>query len=359
MKITRTPLPRLGAFSSDFSRCLDTGEVTNNSTHVRALEEALGRILDVPVLCFNSGQSALTAMMLAADLEGGEVICPSFTFVGTAHAVVMAGGKPVFADIDPITLCLDPDDVERKVTSKTRAILGVDPYGVCWEPPKHWQNGDIPLYIDAAPAFGSTPCLYPLAKRGRACIFSFHQSKPFSTMEGGCVASDDAEFMKRIAQIRVFGQDETGDVHALGMNGKMCEVNALVGLRQLDTWQYRATHRIESALRLRHALRTHVPHIRAFHAPLGQECIWTYQPVFVEPEFGVSRETVLQGLRDRGVMARAYYRPVHHLAMYLDPSVKLPVTERLAASVIALPVYDEMTDAEIQQIVNAFREMQK
>lgn len=352
LPIVRPYHPKLGMLATEFNRALQSGQVTNNGEHVQEFERALTHILGCPTLAFNNGMSALIAMLMASDVQGMEVIVPSFTFAATPHAVVLAGAKPVFADIDPDTLCLDPADVERKITPYTAAIMPVDPYGILWQRPASWEKIDYPILIDAAPSFGSEP----IGLRGDAQIYSFHATKPFSTMEGGALCSSNPALLDRAAAIRNFGQGPDGDCAAVGFNGKMAEANALVGLRNLDTWHYRATARVESAMRLRKALAG-ITGLRVQKAPEGQSPIWTYQPVFVEPTFGKSRDEVVAGLRARGIGVRVYYRPCHELTCYgLAYEVdEFPVTERLASQVIALPVYDAMTATEIDQIAEAFR----
>jgi dTDP-4-amino-4,6-dideoxyglucose len=355
LPIVRPHHPRLGLLSKDFSDALDTGIVTNGGRHVQAFEEALTRILGVPTLVFSSGMAAMIAMLRACDVQGMEVVCPSFTFAATPHAIVLAGAKPVFADIDENTLGLDQSDVERRITPRTTAILGVDPYGIMWEPPAGWKAGDVDILIDAAPSFGSELHGKNGVTRGRAQIYSFHATKPFSTMEGGALCSEDAGLIARAMQMRNFGQDSTGDCKEVGFNGKMAEVNALIGLRNLETWQYRATARVESGIRLRRALDS-VLGVKTIIPPLGQSPIWTYQPIRVLPNFGKSRDQVAASLVEKGIGVRKYYTPCHMLSVYRkDHTRNLRVTEMIASQVIALPVYDEMMDTEIEQIVDALR----
>lgn len=353
LPIVRPFHPVLEEFDSYFSGCLKTGQVTNNGQYVREFEKELSKILGVPTLCFSSGMAALVAMLRAMDVDGQEVICPSFTFPATPNAIVLAGANPVFADINPQTLCLDVMDVEERATNKTAAVLGVDPYGICWEPPK-WGD-EVDILIDSAPSFGSTVHNKLGAKRGRAQIYSFHATKPFSTMEGGCLCSTDFEVMDRAERIRNFGQEQDGSVTEFGFNGKMMEICALIGLKQLEAWDYRVASRIDSAARLRRALDG-IEGLRVQRAPLGQQPIWTYQPVFIEPEFGKLRDIVVLGLKAKGIGVRVYYPACHQMEIY-NSTASLPVTERLSSQVISLPVYDEMTDREIEMIAKAFREI--
>lgn len=359
LPIVRPFHPDLSYFASEFNLALQTGAVTNNGAAVQEFERRLSAVTGIPTLCFSSGMAALVAMLRTCGVEGMEVIVPSFTFCATPHAVVLAGATPVFADIDPETLCLDATDVERKITSRTGGIMPVDPYGILWEWPSHWIKTDLPILIDAAPSFGSEP----MGSRGDAQVYSFHATKPFSTMEGGALCSRNPHLIEKARRIRNFGQGPDGDCDLVGFNGKMPEVNALIGLQQLETFDQRIRSRVESASRLRRALEG-IRGLRVQRAPLGQSPIWTYRPVFVEPEFGKSRDEVAAALTERGIGVRKYYSACHLLGAYhndfveLADNERLPVTELLASQVIALPVYDEMTQAEIVQIADAFRSIQ-
>src|SRR6187431_139244 len=131
MQIVRPSFPRSETFLQAFNTALANGQVTNNGPWVMEFERQLSLYLGVSSLAFCNGQLALMTMLRAAGIESGEVIVPSFTFAATPHAVHWCGAEPVFADINPDTLCLDPLDVERKITTRTVAILGVDAYGLC------------------------------------------------------------------------------------------------------------------------------------------------------------------------------------------------------------------------------------
>jgi dTDP-4-amino-4,6-dideoxygalactose transaminase len=353
LTIVRPYHPPLGKFATEFNRAIASGHVTNNGSYVQAFERELTAIMGAPVLCFSSGMAALVAMLMASDVAGMEVICPSFTFCATPHAIKLAGATPVFADIDRETMTLDVTDVERRITHRTAAIMPVDPYGICFDPPKSWEGIDTPVLIDSAPAFGST-VNGSIKPRGHAQIFSFHATKPFSVMEGGALCSDNEGIIHRAKMIRNFGQDDGSHCSTIGFNGKMAEVNAIMGLKQLETWQHRASARESSAFRLRQALN--IPGVKVVIAPLGQDPIWTYQPILV-----ADRDRVALHLASMGVMSRKYYPACHLMEPYHNDFVEvgvsgtpsLPVTEHVAAQVLALPVYDEMTDDEIGQIAQA------
>ena len=355
--IVKPRFPGLSAFAGPFSNSLRSGQVTNNGEHVRRFERELTSYLGVQTLAFNNGHTALLTMLMASGIgPNDEVIVPSFTFCGTVSAIRMLGAVPWFAEVNSETLTLDPQDVKRRVRDTVEAILGVDVYGLCceYEVLERIANGKrLKCLFDSAPAFGSMVGGIPTGGFGDAQIFSFHATKQFSTMEGGALCSNDLGLIEKARQIRDFGQDENKDCQVVGLNGKMTEVCALVGLENLKGWRdpLRAYKYQTFTNRLRD-----MPGLRLIEEPKGQWPNWAYVPVFIEPEFGKTRDEVFAELRDKGVMARKYYTACHLLPPFKNGQ-KLPITEKLASEVIALPLYPEMTDSDMNEIALAFKEI--
>ena len=357
LPIVQPSHPRLQEFDAYFDECLRTGQVTNGGKNVLEFEAKLSEYIGVPTICFNNATSALIAMLRAVDVQGRDVICPSLTFAATPQAIVLAGGRPLFCDVDPKTLCLDWVDAERKLTGRTSAILGVDPYGICWQPPKGWGDGHIDILVDSAPAFGSEIDGENMAKRGRAHVFSFHATKVFSTMEGGALCSDDTALIDRAKSIRNFGQNSDGDCEYIGFNGKMMEISAIIGLKQLETFEERLSQRLDSSFRLEEALDG-INGVRVITAPKGQSPVWTYRPILIdEDKFGKSRDQVASELHLAGIQVRKYYRACNKLKCFYPPSAILPVSEMIASQVISLPLYDNMSMDECQKISRSLKEI--
>lgn len=355
LEIVRPTHPAPVTFFKDFSDALDGGILTNNGPYVQAFEAALTEHLGMPTIVFSSGQTALMTMLAAAGIRSGEVICPSFTFCATPHAVRWVGATPVFADIDADTLCLDPVSVRSAITGKTRAILGVDPYGImCDSDGLDRISGGLPVFLDSAPSFGSTAAL---PRYFDAQIFSFHATKALSTMEGGALCSYDSEFIERAKQIRNFGQDAHGDCLYPGLNGKMLEICAIIGLKQLESWSQKVRWRMTFADELADAIAD-IPGVTVIRAPHGQHPVWLYRPILIEDKFGLSRDAVVAELKKAGINTRTYYRPCHTLSCYYVGQ-SLPVTEIIANKVIALPVYNNMQPDEIMMIADMLRKIQK
>jgi dTDP-4-amino-4,6-dideoxygalactose transaminase len=355
LPIVRPRLPRLSQIARDFDRCLEQGQVTNNGPWVQEFEARLTEYLGVPTLAFSSGQAALMTMLATVVETGGEVICPSFTFCATPAAVVWAGLGPVFVEVDPSTLTMDVNAVRNALTPHTAAILAVDPYGICSDYTgleEISSANDIPLFIDSAPAFGSLCDGRPTGARGSAQIFSFHATKPFSTMEGGCLCSRNEIVLHIARTIRNFGQD-MGEAWCPGINGKMMEVCALLGIEALRDWDATVLKRKVQAPKL-YAGLAGIPGVGLPQVPPGQSPIWTYMPIFVDAN---RRDDIAVALAVNGIETRRYYDACHSMPAFKKYAPEpLPITETLAAGVLALPVYNDMEDAEVDRIVKSVRE---
>ncbi|MGA8610326.1 MAG: DegT/DnrJ/EryC1/StrS family aminotransferase [Xanthobacteraceae bacterium] len=361
LEIVRPRLPPLDAIADKFNRALTSGQVTNNGPWVIEFERRLEDYIGVPTLVFSSGQAALLAMLYAAEVRGGEVIVPAFTFAATPHAVVWSGAEPIFADIkDDMSFGLDPTDVERRITERTVAILAVDPYGIACDYAALTviaKRHNCKLLVDSAPAFGTQMAGRQIGGFGDAQIFSFHASKAFNTMEGGCLCTRDTILIESARAIRNFGQ-ASGDCPFVGFNGKMMEISALIGLEQLKTFDVAGATRRLAAERITASLRQ-IAGLAPAQAPMGQLPIWLYLPVIVEPaEFGGDRDEVCELLSRENLNVRKYYSPAcHQLSVYATMR-KQPVlanAERAARNVLALPIYNDMTEEECGGIIEAFR----
>jgi len=366
LQIVRPTFPPIDGMLFDFAQSLTTGQVTNNGPWVIKFERLLEDYLGVPTLVFSSGQVAMMAMLRAAGISGGEVIVPSLTFPATPHAVVWNGADPVFADIkDDMSFTIDPADVEARITDKTVAILSVDPYGIACDYEALVAIGrrrDLRVLFDSAPSFGTTVGGRRNGGFGDAQIFSFHATKAFNTMEGGCLCSNDEELVERARAIRNFGQSTGGDCAIAGLNGKMMEICAILGIEQLKTFDKAAANRRRCVYRMGNGLAS-IDGLSVGRAPADQDPIWLYLPVVIKPTtFGCDRDHAAALLARENLHVRKYYSPpCHHMSIYSDGrrQAVLPVSERIARNVLALPVYNDMTAAECDGIVEAFRQVRK
>jgi dTDP-4-amino-4,6-dideoxy-D-glucose transaminase len=363
LQIVRPTFPDLDSFKAPFQAALASGQVTNNGGWVQEFERQLSEYLGVPTLAFCNGQMALMTMLRAAGVQSGEVIVPSFTFPATPHAVRWCGAEPIFADIGVDgSMSVDPDEVERKISPRTVAILGVDAYGIACDYSTLSEIGrrnGLRVLFDSAPAFGTkvNGCL--VGGFGDAQIFSFHAAKAFTTMEGGCLCTHDEEIFDRAKAIRNFGQIAGADCSEPGINAKLTEVGALIGIEQLKTFGRAAEIRRRAAERMRRQLER-LAGVTVARAPNNQDPIWLYLPVFIDQQqFGLDRDMLAGALEKENLYVRKYYSPpCHKMSAYSGAADQLlPHTEASASSVIALPVYNNMTDDECDGIAQAFAEI--
>jgi dTDP-4-amino-4,6-dideoxygalactose transaminase len=365
LHIVRPTFPDVHSFLAPLQTALASGQVTNNGRWVVEFERQLSEYLGVPTLAFCNGQMALMAMLRAAGVDSGEVIVPSFTFSATPHAVRWCGAEPVFADIAPDgSMCIDPEDVERRITPRTVAVLGVDSYGIACDYEALNEIGrrrGLKVLYDSAPSFGTKVGGRLVGGYGDAQMFSFHATKAFTTMEGGCLCTHDEKIFERAKAIRNFGQGADADCGEAGFNAKLTEICALIGIEQLKTFEESAATRRRAVERMRKGLGR-VPGLTIACAPGGQDPIWLYLPVLIDQrEFGLDRNALAAALEKENLFVRKYYSPpCHHLTAYSSAiGQTLPRTEASAYSVVALPVYNDMTAVECDGISRAFAEIQR
>jgi dTDP-4-amino-4,6-dideoxygalactose transaminase len=217
------------------------------------------------------------------------------------------------------------------------------------------------VLFDSAPSFGTTVGGCRVGGFGDAQIFSFHATKAFSTMEGGCLCSNDEDLVDRARAIRNFGQRAGGDCAVAGLNGKMLEMCAIIGIEQLKSFDNAAATRRRCAKRIGDGLAD-IKGVSIARAPAGQEPIWLYLPVIINPVlFGCDRDEATDLLARRNLHVRKYYNPpCHRMSVYsaMRGQPSLPVTESIARNVIALPIYNDMSDAECAGIIETFRRTQ-
>jgi dTDP-4-amino-4,6-dideoxygalactose transaminase len=360
--IVRPRFPPLPSFVGRFEAAMARGQVTNNGPAVVEFESKLSAYCGAPALAINNGQTALMIMLRAAGIESGDVIVPSYTFSATPHAVCWAGARPVFCDMKDMVI--DPANVERRITPDTVGILAVDVYGLACDYGALEEIGrrhKIKVLFDSAPSFGTKVDGKPVGAHGDAQIFSFHATKALNTMEGGALVSRDSDIIRRAKALRNFGQSRGADCDEPGLNGKMMEIAALIGIEQLRDFDRVVEHRFRCTEMLRQGLDG-VPGVSLTPVPAGQVPVWLYFPVVLDPQaFGMNRDVLAAALERENIHVRKYFEmPCHHMTCYKDQSaVVLPQTEKVAYNVVALPVYNDMTEAECHGITAAIRDIQQ
>jgi len=334
--------------------------------NVEKFEDMLSKYVGTKyALVFNSGTSALHATFLAYGIgKGDEVIVPSFTFIATANAPLFVGAKPVFADIEEKTFGLDPEDVERNITSKTKAILPIH-YGgspcLIRELRKVADRHRLILIEDAAESLGAAVRDRKVGSFGDAAILSFCSNKVITTGEGGAVVTDSVDLYEKLKLLRSHGRAETSnyfssneymDYVTLGYNFRMSDITAALGIAQLNKLDKIITMRRKAAKKLSANL-SQVKEICVPHSPNGFFHIYQMYTIMVKG--GQKRRDALQTyLTKRGIMTKVYFPPVHFTHFYkheLGYNCKLRATEEVSKEVLTLPMYPSLSDNETEYIV--------
>lgn len=323
---------------------LDRGWLTNQGPCVAEFERRVAALVGVRhCIATCNGTVALEIAIRALGL-GGEVIVPSFTFVGTAHALQWQAITPVFCDIDPRTGTLDPAAVEAMITPRTTGIIGVHLWGHPCDTERLTEiarRHRLALLYDAAHAFACSHHGRMIGGFGDAEVFSFHATKFFNTLEGGAIVTNDDALAERARLMKNFGFAGYDRVIHLGTNGKMNEVSAAVGLASLEHLdEFIAVNR-RNYHRYRRNLEG-VPGITLVAFDETERCNYQYVVVRVDPAAGLARDLLLQVLHAENVLARRYFYPgCHRMEPYRSyfphAGLLLPETERLAAAVLSLP----------------------
>ena len=307
-------------------------------------------------IAVNTGTAALHAAIVAAGVkQGDEVILPSFTFVATAEAVVMAGGKPVFADIDPETHHISPDAIEKNVTKKTKAIVPVDLYGLAVDIKpirKIAAEHDLAIVEDAAQAHGATYAGKPAGVFADAACWSLYASKNMTTGEGGVVTTDSDEMAETLRLIRTHGEKAKYASLMLGYNYRMSEIQAVIGLVQLEKLPAFVAKRRENAKRLTKLLAAS-DRLKLPKESEERQHSWYLYTVRLQNSTESERNKIVEELRRKEIGAEVYYiNPVHLMPYYRESFGKrrLPETEKASKQVFSLPIHPDVTEAQVDYI---------
>jgi dTDP-4-amino-4,6-dideoxygalactose transaminase len=361
-RFIRPTLPPLDSFFDDYSRGYAEGMITN-STLVARLEASVAERLQVAhCVAVSSCTSGLMIVLRALDLRG-EVIMPSFTFFATGHAALWNGLKPVFADCTSDTWTLDPDEVERRITDRTCAILAVHMYGN----PCHIERlsaiagkYNLKLVFDAAHAFGSRHGERPIGQFGDAEVFSLSPTKLLIAGEGGLVATNDATLAHRLRAARNYGDLGAYDPELLGLNARMSEFNAalaLAGLPLVDEKVKRHNAIAATYTRLLNA----IPGVR-FQKILPEDTS-AYKDYSIHLQNDASkltRDDLASVLLAENIETRKYFfPPLHRQQIYKNyrPAVEqyLKRTDSISEGVLSLPIYESLPEDTVEKVALAIR----
>jgi dTDP-4-amino-4,6-dideoxygalactose transaminase len=361
--VTQPTLPPLEEFIPYLEKIWANKILTNGGPFHQQLEKALCDYLGVKHLAlFSNGTLGLVTALQALRVTG-EVITTPYSFVATAHSLLWNGIKPVFVDVHPDTLNLDPAKIEAAITPHTTAIMPVHCYGHPCDVQaiqKIADNYNLKVIYDAAHAFGVQDEGGSVLRHGDLSVLSFHATKVFNTFEGGAIICPDAKTKLRIDQLKNFGFVDETTVVAPGINGKMSEINAAFGMLQLQHIDEALAQRKRVDAAYREALRK-VRGIRCLQDAGEKVANYSYFPLLVEADYPLSRDALYQKLKDNNIFARRYFYPlITDFSMYRGmPSAhrgNLPVATAAAQKVLCLPIYPALTPQELQRITQLITE---
>lgn len=360
--VTQPSLPPLEEFLPYLEEIWKSRILTNSGPFHAEFEQALCRHLGVShASLFTNGTIALVTALQALRVTG-EVITTPYSFVATSHALTWNGIRPIFVDIDPRTLNIDPHKIEAAITPQTTAILAVHCYGHPADTDAIQRIADIynlKVIYDAAHAFGVQDAGGSVLRHGDLSVLSFHATKTFSTFEGGAIVCPDAKSKRRLDHLKNFGFVDETTVVAPGINGKMSEFNAALGLLQLK-YVDRAIARRAAIDSLYRELLQVVPGIRCVGDSGELVRNFGYFPVLVEPDYPLSRDALYEALKSAGFHARRYFYPlISEFPMYRGLASaardRLPVAASVAERVLCLPIYPDLPDEAVRDIAGVVR----
>jgi dTDP-4-amino-4,6-dideoxygalactose transaminase len=372
-------MPVIDSIAREFSECLNSGMVTNNSKYVCKFEQMLQEYLSSKIrpICFNNGEMALFHLIQAWKIKLGydiydsfDVLVPSFTFSGTVNAIVMNNLKPVFCDVDD-TLTLDINKID-KIDKNIKMVVAVSVYGNLPDIDTIVQFADankLALIFDNAPGFGSTykekyPNYY-----GYSEIYSFHATKIISSMEGGAAVVNDHEISSILKKLRDFGQyeKERGDIDTPGLNSKMQEISAIVGIKNLEKIDYIITEKKKNIRRYEDFFQNleKEGNLKNMRVRNDVFCTYLYYPIILNED----ATDFVTYLNQEDIACRRYYTAVHSLKLYRNKFMcdkrstcscsgycqeeeGLKYTNSIKDRIVSLPIHTEMKKEEIEYLFN-------
>lgn len=360
--VTRPSLPELEDFIPSLREIWDSKILTNGGPFHEKFEQQLCEYLGVKQIALFANATIGLVTALQALRITGEVITTPYSFVATAHSLLWNGIKPVFVDIDPHTLNLDPSKIEAAITPQTTAIMPVHVYGHPCDVDGIQAIADtygLKVIYDAAHAFGVQCHCGSVLQHGDLAVLSFHATKVFTTFEGGAIVCPDEKTRQRINYLKNFGFADEVTVVAPGINGKMSEFNAALGLLQLKHIDGALAERKAIDERYRAGLAD-VAGIRCLQSAGEIRSNYAYFPILVQPDYPLARDALYQKMRDQGIYVRRYFYPlISDFPMYRGlPSAahsNLPVAKKMAAQILCLPIYPGLPHDQVDRVLELLR----
>jgi len=361
--VTQPFLPPLEEFQEYLNNIWETKWLTNNGNFHQTLEKDLCDYLGVKYISlFSNGTLALVTALQALHITG-EVITTPYSFVATTHALWWNNIKPVFVDIEPYTFNLDPEKIESAITPKTTAIMPVHVYGNPCEVEKIKLIADrygLKLIYDACHTFDVRLNKIPILNYGDLSVMSFHATKVYHTFEGGAIISHDAATKKRIDNLKNFGFENEITVITPGINAKMNEIQASMGLLQLKYIDGVIEKRKQITIMYRNLLKNINGITYIEDVPNTKHC-YSYFPIFVDKDkYGKTRDQLYEELKKNNIYGRRYFYPLisqfpTYCGLESAQRGKMPIAEKITEEIICLPLYSDLLHEQIDKIVRIIK----
>ena len=359
--VTQPLLPEFHDFENQIEEIWKSKWLTNMGKKHSELETSLRSVLKVSnVSLFNNGTIALLTALKAMNLPyGSEVITTSFTFAATPHCIVWNGCKPIFCDIEPNTMTIDVDKIENLITPNTSAILGVHVYGFPCDVEKIEKiakKHNLKVIYDAAHAFSTEINGRGIGTFGDITMFSFHATKLFNTIEGGCLTYNDNNLVKKIYNLRNFGIQNEEVVEDVGINGKMNELQAAMGIENLKIYKKEQKKRAKIK-KFYDKNISEIKGIRLPKMPNGVTNSYQYYPIIIEDNYRISRDELYEKFKEQNILTRKYFYPacIDYDCYKDNIEVKLGdfrETNDIKRRVLCLPFYGNLNEDILKKIIS-------
>jgi len=332
-----------------------TSSANQGGKHVQAFEKSVASFVKSKyVIAVNSGTAALQAALYALDVKkGDEVLVPSFTFVATANAIVSTGAKPIFVDIIKENYTIDPDDLQKKITKKTRAIIPVHLYGNVANVERLAEIAkkyNLPIIEDSAQSLGSTYKRKHTGTFFEMGCYSMYPAKVMTSGEGGFIVTNNKKLRDKLLMIRNHGMIYGYDAKIFGLNLRLPEINAAIAtvqIKKLPNFLKSRKKNAELLSKLISDLKIKLPHQRK-----DENVNWYLYTIATK-----NRGKLLKKLNKKGIAAASYYSTPVHKTPFYKLKIKLPITIWAASHVISLPIHPKVTQKNIEFIAKTIRDI--
>lgn len=362
--VMRPSLPSLSEFQTEVETIWGNQVLTNRGEYHAQFESALSAYMQIDHVSLTSnGTLAILVALRALNLEPGEIITTPFTFPATVHAIEWSGHTPVFCDIDPDFMNLDPLKLEALIGDQTRAIMPVHVFGAVCDVAAIGEISDrhgLPVLYDSAHAFGVTLDDQSIGNFGDLNVFSFHATKTLSSIEGGAVVTSSPEMKEHIDLLCNFGIQDKEAVLFPGINAKMNELQAAFGTLHLKDFDER-TQKRKALVNQYHEHLEGIPGITLQREQPGVVSNYGYAPIRIEEtSFGINRDELYDVLLEANVHPRKYFFPLcSHCNPYnslpsADPAL-LPNAESASNQILCLPLYADLDSSTVEFIIDLIR----